>query len=112
MTPQTPVETRKTALVARHALLSARLAEIGTELGAHQSKDWEDLATEREGDEVLESMGLSGQQELRKIEAALRRITAGTYGTCARCGTAIAPARLDLLPYTPFCRDCATQGEQ
>ena len=112
MTAQTPVETRKAALVARHALLSARLTEIGAELGGHQSKDWEDLATEREGDEVLETMGLSGQQELRKIEAALRRITSGTYGTCARCGTDIAPARLDLLPYTPVCRDCATQGEQ
>ncbi len=107
MTAQIALETRKATLVARHAVLSARLAEIGTELGAHDSKDWDDLAAEREGDEVLESMGLSGQQELRKIEAALRRITQGSYGTCVRCGADIAPERLDLLPYTPFCRDCA-----
>jgi RNA polymerase-binding transcription factor DksA len=112
MTAPVPVEIRKAALVARHALLSARLADIGSELGGDHSKDWEDLATEREGDEVLEGMGLSGQQELRKIEAALRRIASATYGTCARCGTEIAPERLDLLPYTPFCRDCAAQGER
>ncbi|OYU18725.1 MAG: dimethylmenaquinone methyltransferase [Rhodobacteraceae bacterium PARR1] len=102
-----PLETRKAALEARLAQLSARMEDIDTELTAHQSKDWEDLATEREGDEVLEHMGLSAQAELRQIEAALRRITLGTYGECARCGVEITPERLDLLPYTPFCRDCA-----
>ena len=107
MTAVTPIETRKTALETRLALLNARIGEIETELDSHQSKDWEDLATEREGDEVLESMGNSAQAEIRMIEAALRRIALGTYGECARCGVEITPERLDLLPYTPFCRDCA-----
>lgn len=107
MTAVTPIETRKRALESRLALLTARIGEIETELDSHQSKDWEDLATEREGDEVLERMGTSAQAEIRMIEAALRRIAAGTYGECARCGVEITPERLDLLPYTPFCRDCA-----
>lgn len=102
-----PIATRKAALETRLADLTARLTEIGAELESHDAKDWEDLATEREGDEVLEHMGLSAQQEIRQIEAALRRITLGTYGECARCGVEITPERLDLLPYTPFCRDCA-----
>ena len=52
-------------------------------------------------------MGLSGQQEIRMIEAALRRVEAGEYGICAKCGAEIGDARLDVLPFTPFCRTCA-----
>ena len=105
--PAISTDARKAALEDRLAQLTARLGAIDTELTAPQSKDWEDLATEREGDEVLEHMGLSAQAELRQIEAALRSITLGNYGECARCGVEITPERLDLLPYTPFCRDCA-----
>lgn len=103
----TTTPTRKAALEARADLLRARVTEIERELDSHQSRDWEDLATEREGDEVLEGMGLSAQQELRMIEAALARVAAGTYGECTRCGAEISAERLDVLPYTPFCRECA-----
>ena len=65
------------------------------------------MATEREGDEVLEDLGQSAQLELRMIEAALKRIEAGEYGECVRCGNEIDPGRLNLLPATPFCADCA-----
>jgi RNA polymerase-binding transcription factor DksA len=103
----TPVTERKRQLEARLGDLRARLATIEAELDSHQAKDWEELATEREGDEVLEGMGLSGQQEIRQIEAALERIGAGEYGYCAKCGAEIGEERLDVLPYTPFCRACA-----
>ena len=58
---------------------------------------------------MLEGIGVSGQQELRMIEAALQRIAAGDYGDCVTCGAEIAEERLDLLPFTPFCRHCAQQ---
>lgn len=103
----TSVETRKTALLARLAQLQGRLTDIEAELDSHDARDWEELATEREGDEVLESMGLSGQQEIRAIEAALKRIDEGEYGYCAKCGAEIGEERLDVLPFTPFCRKCA-----
>ena len=102
-----PVSQRKVQLETRLRDLHARLASIETELDTHESKDWEDLATERESDEVLEGMGLSGQQEIRQIEAALARIGSGEYGICVTCGEPISEERLDVLPYTPFCRDCA-----
>lgn len=102
-----PISTRKTELEARLALLQGRLAGIEAELESHEAKDWEDLATEREGDEVLERLGQGGQAEIRMVEAALARIAAGEYGACVKCGAEIAEARLDTLPYTPFCRECA-----
>jgi RNA polymerase-binding transcription factor DksA len=40
------------------------------------------------------------------INAALQRIEQGTFGVCEDCGGKIAPARLEALPYTPYCIDC------
>jgi RNA polymerase-binding transcription factor DksA len=98
---------RKAQLDARLAVLETRLDGIESELESHQSKDWDDLATEREADEVLEGLGLSGQQEIRMIKAALDRIENGSFGTCAKCGETISQERLDAIPFTPFCRTCA-----
>ena len=103
----TSLATRKTQLEARLADLRGRLAGIEAELDSHHSNDWEELATEREGDEVLEGMGVSGQQEIRRIEAALQRLAEDEYGYCVKCGAEISEERLDALPYTPFCRNCA-----
>ena len=105
--PTTPIPARKAQLLRRLGELGARLEAIEEELDSHQNRDWEDLATEREGDEVLESMGVSGQHEIRQIRAALDRIAAGDYGFCTKCGAEISADRLDLLPQTPFCRNCA-----
>lgn len=103
-----PDARHKAQLEARAAELTARLNRIDAELDEPAPKDWEDLAIEREGDEVLETMGAAGQQELRQIAAALERIAEGTYGVCVACGGEISDERLDLVPYTPFCADCAT----
>ena len=103
----TDIAKRRTQLEARLADLGARLENIEAELDSHSSRDWEELATERESDEVLEGMGHSGQQEIRAISAALERIESGDYGFCVKCGAEIGDARLDVLPYTPFCRNCA-----
>ncbi|PIE07375.1 MAG: dimethylmenaquinone methyltransferase [Rhodobacterales bacterium] len=94
-------------LEKRLSELHERLHEIDEALDSHQSRDWEELATEREGDEVLERMGSSGQVEIARIKAALDRMAEGEFGYCVSCGEEIAPERLDLVPYTPFCRNCA-----
>lgn len=94
-------------LEARLAELQERLREIDDALDSQQTKDWEELATEREGDEVLEQMGSSGQVEIAKIKAALDRMDEGEFGYCVSCGDEISPERLDVVPYTPFCRSCA-----
>lgn len=94
---------RKAELEARRDFLRRRIAGIGAELDSHDAKDWEEMATEREGDEVLEDLGQSAQTELRMIEAALVRIEEGEYGYCVTCGEKISEERLNLIPATPFC---------
>ncbi len=103
-----PLAERKAALQVRLAALNARLQTIEAELEAEPDRDWEEAAVEREDDEVLEATGLVGQRELRQIEAALHRIDVGEYGVCVRCGNDISEARLDALPHTAVCRECAT----
>ncbi len=98
---------RRVEMQARLADLTTRLQQIEAELGTHSDPDWEEMAVAREADEVLEGMGVSGQQEIRMIQAALARMDAGEYGVCTKCGIEIAPERLDVLPFTPFCSKCA-----
>lgn len=103
----TTIATRKASLESRFKDLAAKIAEIDAELDAHDSRDWEELAVEREDDEVLEDLGVSAQREMRMISAALKRMEAGEYGFCVTCGIEIDAARLDVLPATPFCKNCA-----
>jgi RNA polymerase-binding transcription factor DksA len=104
-----PVETRKAQLEARLAELSRRLRRIDDELDQPVSESFSEQAVEREEEEVLEDLGAAGLREVRMIEAALDRIASGSYGTCARCGEPIGDDRLDVVPHTPFCRDCAAE---
>jgi RNA polymerase-binding transcription factor DksA len=102
-----PIETRKAQLEARLAELSARLNRIEDALEEPTSEDFAEQAQEREDEEVLEDLGAAGLREVRMIEAALDRIENGSYGDCVRCGEPIGDERLDVVPATPFCRDCA-----
>lgn len=97
------------ALMARLGELDTRLHAIEGALDSAKSRDWDEMAAEREDDEMLEHLGQSGQDEIARIRAALERIRQGSYGTCTGCGEQIAPERLDILPETPLCRACAAQ---
>ena len=46
------------------------------------------------------------EEHLAQVEAALRRIDDGTFGTCTNCGRPIAPERLEAIPWAAHCIDC------
>lgn len=96
-------------LTRRKEELQGRLIKIERDLDEPMNADVPDRVTEREGDEVLEGLGLAGQEEIRAIDAALDRIAAGTFGTCARCGAPISSARLQAVPHAPLCQECAAE---
>lgn len=50
--------------------------------------------------------------EIQKVEEALERIEAGTYGKCVACGARIPAARLRLLPEATLCVHCQEQEER
>ncbi len=50
-------------------------------------------------------------QRKRKLEAALARIDAGTYGRCCQCSTEIETERLKVDPASVFCPECKAERE-
>jgi RNA polymerase-binding transcription factor DksA len=100
----------ETILKNRKAELDQRLHRIETDLDAPASADSEERAVEMEDDEVLESMGQAGLAELKAIDAALDRITKGTFGICVRCEEPISEARLKLVPHAALCERCIRGG--
>ncbi len=101
------IQEREKQLRESLANLDTKLHQIEAELEQPMPKDFEDRASEREEDEVLEGLGNAGLQKQRMINAALKRIKNGTYGDCVKCGNEISQERLDVLPYTPQCHICA-----
>lgn len=95
------------SLKNRKAWLEASLNKIERTLDTEPSKDFEDRATEREDDEVLEHLGKSELIELKQVIAALERVKAGTFGVCVACGDTVSEDRLTVIPHAARCRKCA-----
>jgi RNA polymerase-binding transcription factor DksA len=65
-----------------------------------ESADAGTATFEREKDLSIEQ---NVRDLLQKIERALQKIDAGTYGICERCGKPIEKARIKALPYVDLC---------
>ena len=106
MNAATPAEI-KAQLVARLADLRARVEHLDAELHQPLSADWEEQAADMEVQDAVEGQERVALGEIVRIEAAIGRIDAGTYGECVECGNAISPQRLAALPTAAKCIACA-----
>ena len=52
------------------------------------------------------------EQTMEAIESALERIEGGVYGACTECGKGIKKTRLNAIPYTALCIECAQALER
>ena len=52
-------------------------------------------------------VGRSLETGLERVERALAKLDDGTYGTCDACGGPIAPKRLEAMPDSTLCVECA-----
>ncbi len=52
------------------------------------------------------------KDEIEAIDRALGKIETGDYGLCEGCETDISEKRLETLPFTPFCTECASRLER
>jgi RNA polymerase-binding transcription factor len=62
--------------------------------------------------EALFEQSSQRRMMLRLIEAALRRITDGSFAECVACGDDIQDRRLLALPWTQFCLRCQEELEE
>jgi RNA polymerase-binding protein DksA len=102
-------QARERLTTMREQILG-RTGAVERDLRSARDPDSEERATQVENDPVLERLDEGGREEVRRIDAALARLDAGTYETCASCGGSIAAERLEALPYATTCIDCAADG--
>jgi len=92
------------------ALAEAALGPSGGQMAGELSDAPTHLA-DRGSEEYMTEMSellLENEQHIvAESRAALERIDAGTYGRCENCGQEIGRERLEALPYTRFCVQCA-----
>lgn len=101
-------------LLKRREELRSRTQKVGADLRHEReplSADFADQAIQRGNDDVLEAISQSAQDELRRIEIALRRIDEQRYDVCSVCGDEIGIKRLETVPYADRCARCAERGE-
>lgn len=70
-----------------------------------------DIGTENFNQDFTLGLIENEQETLNQIDDALGRIEAGTFGVCEECGQPITKSRLQAVPYTPYCIDCARKME-
>jgi len=70
-----------------------------------------DVGTENYDQEFTLGLIENEQGTLDQIHEALARIDAGTFGRCQECHAPIAKPRLQALPYTAHCIECARKLE-
>lgn len=54
----------------------------------------------------------SMEAKLHAVDHAISIAAKGTYGICELCGTPIPPERLQIMPETTLCVNCASKLEQ
>jgi DnaK suppressor protein len=83
--------------------LLAGLEGEGRASGESEVRDTTDDATASQGAAESFQEGSLVSQTLQQVQDALQRIRDGSYGKCTRCGRPIEPARLEAVPWTPYC---------
>jgi DnaK suppressor protein len=81
-------------------------------LDAEAAQDSADRCVISLSKEALFERSSQRRTVLGLIEAALKRIADGSFGTCVGCGDEIQDQRLQALPWTQFCLRCQGELEQ
>ena len=101
------LSTAESRLKSQLTDLESRQKRIVADLSDPLDPDFSEQAVEMEDDAGLEGEAALIAKEIGSVKRALARIKDGTYGTCVRCGTHIAKARLEARPEAALCIDCA-----
>ena len=77
-----------------------------------ESGDEADVASDAIDRTLLTALGAQDAKRLQQIDSALDRIRQNKYGHCVVCGKDIPEERLQALPYTLMCINCASAQER
>ena len=83
-----------------------RMDQEARSLDAEAAQDSADRCVISLSKEALFERSSQRRTVLGLIEAALKRIADGSFGTCVGCGNEVQDQRLQALPWTQFCLRC------
>lgn len=120
------LEAMRERLLAHRAELQRQLAAARSSLSAESQYQEDegtvathpaDEASDLFSAEVDATLMLALEDELSRVDAALKRMDSGTYGICVECGQPIERERLEAIPWAERCirdqeRFEATQGQR
>ena len=104
-------EIEKHLLEMRKEILDRIKTKKNDEMPENETGDEADLAAQSLEKEVLFELNDSSHEKLDQIEAALRRISKGIYGTCEYCRKPIPKKRILALPFARYCINCQVSNE-
>ena len=96
------------AQIAQQRGGTASRADMAAEHFAHNEDSDAQVSTARDLEFAINEHETA---ELGAIDAALMRLTAGTYGHCIDCGVTIPDARLNAAPDAARCIGCQEKTE-
>ncbi len=94
--------------IARHQEVLDHSKQVD---GMAHSNHMADQGTDEARQEQAIGLMQSESRYLYRIDDALKRIEDGTYGQCELCSETINQERLEALPYTRMCIDCAEKED-
>jgi DnaK suppressor protein len=96
------LEGKRVALLNRVQAARTNEQEDSSEL----APDLSDRATSTVNRDLSYQLTTGEREILKRVDAALDRIEAGTYGECQHCGKKVQPGRLDAVPWARHCIEC------
>jgi DnaK suppressor protein len=100
------IEYFKQRLLAREQELVAEIARFDNEARESRAAEVEDPIDQVTSSELKAASfqeSTLAANTLKQVKDALRRIDDGSYGRCIDCDRLIEPARLEAVPWTPYC---------
>jgi RNA polymerase-binding protein DksA len=108
------LEERGRVAAALENLHEDHQGSLGEETGEDAVYDnhLADTATETYDRELDYTLEENSEHVLADIDAALKRVEEGTYGTCTNCGKPIPEERLEARPWATLCIECQRDRER
>tara|TARA_R110002167_G_scaffold76592_2_gene213292 strand:- start:200 stop:559 length:360 start_codon:yes stop_codon:yes gene_type:complete len=98
----------KQKLLSLKAELSTRIEKIDADLShRNTSHKFSEQSVDRQNDGVLFNLKNEAEEELEQIDNALLKLERDLYGKCETCHSDISNERLEALPFTTYCKNCA-----
>lgn len=98
-------------LMEHKAELSQRVDRIHEHARNPLEADSSEQAAQLGNVQVVSALEAEAVEQLAEIDAALQRLDTDQYGQCVSCGEPISPQRLQAMPASTQCLECAAAAD-